>query len=166
MSRADLQPDVCIVGLGAAGGAAAYALTRAGMRVVALEAGPSRSRDQYRRDEITESVFQRASLGPKFNQELPTWRRAEGEPTGPASYSLGKMNNGVGGTVVYSAWLRRFQPGDFRVRSATVERYGEEALPAGSSVIDWPGLLRRSGALLHRGRADHGDRRHSRQYRG
>ena len=48
------------------------------------------------------------------------------------------MNNGVGGTVVYSAWLRRYMPGDFKTRSATIERYGEEAIPAGSSMVDWP----------------------------
>jgi gluconate 2-dehydrogenase alpha chain len=132
------QPDVIVVGLGPAGATASYALAKAGIRVVAIEAGPHRKKEEYRLDEITESVFQRARLGPKFNQELQTWRRAEGEPTGPALYSLGKMNNGVGGTVVYSAWLRRYLPGDFKRRSDTIARYGEDALPPGSSVVDWP----------------------------
>jgi gluconate 2-dehydrogenase alpha chain len=132
------RADVCLVGLGAAGATAAHALTSAGMRVVALEAGPYRTKDEYRRDEVTESVFQRARLGPKYNLELPTWRCAEGEPTQPASFSLGKMNNGVGGTVVYSAWLRRYMPDDFRVRTRTIERYGADAIPRGASVVDWP----------------------------
>jgi len=132
------RPDAIIVGLGFAGATAAYALAKAGMRVVALEAGPQRTIEEYRLDEITESVFQRARLGPKFNTELQTWRRAEGEPTRPATYSLGKMNNGVGGTVVYSAWLRRYMPGDFKNRTAIVERYGEVALPKGSAIADWP----------------------------
>lgn len=138
MTSKNSRADVCVVGLGFAGATAAYALTRAGMQVVALEAGPHRNKTEYRRDEVTESVFQRASMGPKFNLELQTWRRAEGAPTGPATYSLGKMNNGVGGTVVYSAWLRRYLPGDFKVRTNTVQRYGEDAVPAGSSIVDWP----------------------------
>jgi len=122
------QPDVIIVGLGPAGATAAYALTKAGMRVLALEAGPQRRMEEYRLDELTESVFQRARLGPKFNTELQTWRRAEGEMTRAATYSLGKMNNGVGGTVVYSAWLRRYMPNDFKTRTGIIERYGEDAL--------------------------------------
>ena len=132
------QSDAVIVGLGFAGATAAYALAKAGMRVLALEAGPYRTADEYRLDEITESVFQRARLGPKFNTELQTWRPAEGEPTRPATYSLGKMNNGVGGTVVYSAWLRRYMPGDFKNRTSVINRYGEEALPKGSAIADWP----------------------------
>jgi len=138
MSAPAKQPDVIVVGLGPAGATAAYAMAKAGMKVLALEAGPQRTKDDYRLDELTESVFQRARLGPKFNQELQTWRRAEGEPTGPATYSLGKMNNGVGGTVVYSAWLRRYMPGDFAIRSNTIERYGEDAIPLGSAMVDWP----------------------------
>ena len=36
------DPDVVIVGLGAGGSIAAHVLTEAGLRVVALEAGPRR----------------------------------------------------------------------------------------------------------------------------
>ncbi|HWA18612.1 MAG TPA: FAD-binding protein, partial [Devosia sp.] len=138
MSVHHVQPDVIVIGLGFAGATAAYAMTRAGMKVLAFEAGPERTKEEYRLDELSESVFQRARLGPKFNQELQTWRTAEGQPTRPAIYSLGKMNNGVGGTVVYSAWLRRYMPGDFKIRTNTIERYGEEAIPKGSSMVDWP----------------------------
>ena len=73
------QPDVIVVGLGPAGATAAYAMAKGGMKVLALEAGPQRSREDYRLDEISESVFQRARLGPKFNQELQTWLRAQAD---------------------------------------------------------------------------------------
>ena len=95
MTRLRGQPDVIVVGLGPAGATAAYALATAGMHVLALEAGPYRTKDEYRLDEVTESVFQQARLGPKFNQELQTWRSNVDAPSGPALYSLGKMNNGL-----------------------------------------------------------------------
>src|SRR6476661_7643520 len=41
LHRRQAPYDVCIIGSGAGGGMAAYALTRAGARVVMLEAGPA-----------------------------------------------------------------------------------------------------------------------------
>jgi len=37
------QVQVCLIGLGAVGGTMAHALTEAGLEVLALEAGPSRT---------------------------------------------------------------------------------------------------------------------------
>jgi gluconate 2-dehydrogenase alpha chain len=130
--------DVCVIGLGAAGATAAWSLASSGMKVVALEAGPNRSESDYRLDEISDSAYGQARLSSKFNQELQTWREDEMSPTRAATYSLGKMVNGVGGTVTYSGWLRRYQPGDFRIRTQTIERYGEDAIPEGASLTDWP----------------------------
>jgi gluconate 2-dehydrogenase alpha chain len=133
------RADVCLIGLGAAGCIAAAVLAEAGLRVVALEAGPRRERDEFRRDEIADAIYQRAGLGPKFNREVPTWREHEDAPTQPATFSLGRMNNGLGGsTLHYAAWLRRYQPGDFVARTHTLARYGEAALPADASFVDWP----------------------------
>jgi gluconate 2-dehydrogenase alpha chain len=132
------RPDVCIIGLGAAGGVAAHVLTNAGLDVVGLEAGPHWAKEDFSPDEMT-MYNRRNTLGAKFNAELQTLRPDEETPTRPADYSLGMMMNGVGGgSVHWGAWARRFFPTDFLIRSSTVARYGEEALPTDGDVVDWP----------------------------
>ena len=65
--------DVLIIGLGGAGGIAADVLTRAGLEVVALEAGPRRAPADMTLDELRNDVH--AWLAePKARGELPTWR--------------------------------------------------------------------------------------------
>ena len=132
------RPDVCIIGLGAAGGVAAHVLTEAGLDVVGLEAGPHWANADFPPDELT-MYNRRNTLGAKFNAELQTLRDDEHSPTRPADYSLGMMMNGVGGgSVHWGAWARRFFRTDFTIRSSTIARYGEEALPPGSDIVDWP----------------------------
>lgn len=131
-------PDVCIVGMGAAGSTAAYALGNAGMRVVVLEAGHAIDSRDSRPDELY-AAYARGGHSPKFNQELQTWRPNATAAATTAHYSLGKMANGVGGaTQIYGTWMRRYQHHDFAIRSGTIARYGETALPAGSALADWP----------------------------
>ncbi|HYM70738.1 MAG TPA: GMC family oxidoreductase, partial [bacterium] len=130
--------DVCLVGLGAAGAMAAYVLTGAGVRVVALEAGPPRSGREYVMDELVSSRFRNAWGETKFNQELPTWRRNAQSPRQATPYYQ-RMANGVGGSsLAYAAISFRYHPDDFRARSNTVTRYGAAALPTGSDLTDWP----------------------------
>ena len=47
-------------------------------------------------------------------------------------------NQAGGGTVHYGALSWRIHEDDFRVRSHTIERYGASAIPADSSLVDWP----------------------------
>ena len=47
-------------------------------------------------------------------------------------------NQAGGGTVHYGAVSWRFHEDDFRARSQTIERYGASAIPADSSLADWP----------------------------
>ena len=47
-------------------------------------------------------------------------------------------NQAGGGTVHYGAVSWRFHEDDFRARSHTIERYGAAAIPADSSLADWP----------------------------
>ncbi|WP_206447895.1 GMC family oxidoreductase [Agrococcus sp. KRD186] len=131
--------DVVIVGMGAMGGMVAPLLTAAGLRVVGFEAGGWRQRRDYRPDELEAAYYARAGMGAKFTSESPRWRRNDGDPTQPMTYSLGRMMNGVGGTIVHwGGALRRFHPHQLRFLSHVVDRYGEDALPDGSTLVDWP----------------------------
>ncbi len=130
--------DVAVVGLGAAGGIAVLPLARAGLKIAGLEAGtwmdPMRD---YHADEIYNNVRAQVTTGDKCRTEIPTVRA---NPNQPARQGASHpMMNAVGGTSIhYHAQSWRFNPWDFRVRSRTIARYGAAALPAGSTVEDWP----------------------------
>jgi gluconate 2-dehydrogenase alpha chain len=132
------ETDVVVVGLGAAGGIAVLPLCRAGLKVIGLEAGtwmvPGRD---YRSDEIFNNVRGLVTTGHKVGSEIPTSRRGETEVARQGARH--PMMNAVGGTSIhYHAQSWRLNPWDFRVRSATLERYGAAYLPEGSTVEDWP----------------------------
>ena len=129
--------DVVIIGLGAAGGVAADVLTAAGVEVLALEAGPRLDRSAARFDEIANFAHARLSE-PKAKHEVPTWRFDEADEAGPSPYPM-LMVNAVGGTTLHYEGLSiRLLPHAFRSRSATIERYGAGAIPAGATLADWP----------------------------
>jgi gluconate 2-dehydrogenase alpha chain len=133
--------DVVVIGLGAAGGTAVLPLAQAGLEIVGLEAGPRFTAADYALDEIRQANWN--WLGKwKVNNEVPTWRQT---PTGVAASVASQggaailMNNGVGGTSIhYAAASWRYLPWQFQVRSHTIARYGAGAIPAGSTVADWP----------------------------
>src|SRR5690349_18457916 len=113
MSNPLPKADVVIVGIGAAGGIAAHVLTQAGVNVVAIEAGPRLSVDDFvpKMDEIADSI-RNWTGAPKFNQELPTWRPDAKSPTAPPPVPPVKMMNAVGGTSIhYGTQSWRFMPG-------------------------------------------------------
>jgi len=131
--------DVVLVGLGGVGGLIAPVLAKAGLRVVALEAGPWRSQSDFVPDELGVAYWCRANMSQKFMSESPRWRRNDGEPTQEATYSLGRMVNGVGGSPLHwGGWLRRFHPYHHRFRSHVLDRWGENALPEDTTLVDWP----------------------------
>ncbi|MGA8656549.1 MAG: GMC family oxidoreductase [Chthoniobacterales bacterium] len=133
------EADVVLVGLGGVGGIVAPVLAKAGLRVVAFEAGPWRTSKDYLPDELGATYYCRANMGPKFQSEAPTWRRNDGEPTREATFSLGRMMNSVGGSLIhYGAWLRRFHPHHFHSRSHLKDRWGLGVLPEGCALADWP----------------------------
>ncbi len=131
--------DVVLVGFGAVGALVAPILARAGLRVVALEAGPYRTKRDFLPDELGSSYYCRGGMGPKFLSEAPRWRRNEGEPTQEATFSLGRMMNGVGGSVIHwGGALRRCHPHHFKYLTHVRENFGEKVLPEGHTLADWP----------------------------
>jgi len=134
-----MQPaDVVVVGLGAAGGTAVHPLTAAGMKVVAIEAGPRLKVSDYPFDEITAGL--RNEYGRyKSNWEVPTTRpNSRVAATRPLG-ATGPMINAVGGTSIH--WMTqswRFLPWNFKIPSESRKRYGPNSIPKDSTSIDWP----------------------------
>ena len=133
---ANQKTDVVIVGVGAAGGIIAAELAKTGIKVIGLERGPRlETQDFQSHDELR--YFQRRGLRPDPKASPITWRpnansKATAVPTVNAGYGVG------GGSVHYGGLSWRFHEDDFRVRTHTIERYGKEAIPEDSSLIDWP----------------------------
>ena len=132
------KTDVVIVGMGATGGVAALPLTRAGLEVIGLEAGTWLSPSDFAPDELRNNYRGWPQLVQKANHEVPAHRRREGAPYSPRP-TVHPMMNAVGGTTVHywgQSW--RLNPWDFKVVTATTERYGASRIPSGSTIEDWP----------------------------
>ena len=134
----NLKPvDVAVIGLGAAGGVAVLPLSRAGLKVAGLEAGTWMDPKSFHPDELHNNVRGLLTSVPKANREVPTVRDSESSPTRRAQ--IHPMMNAVGGTSIhYWAQSWRLNPWDFKTRSEAVKRYGPTAIPARSTLEDWP----------------------------
>ena len=133
------EVDVILVGLGGVGGMIAPILTDAGLQVVAFEAGPYRTTQDFLPDELGAAYYCRANMGQKFEAETPRWRTDDGQPTQEATFSLGRMMNSVGGSIIhYGAWLRRFHPHHFQMASYVDDRWGTSVLPDDATLANWP----------------------------
>jgi gluconate 2-dehydrogenase alpha chain len=131
--------DILLVGAGTLGSLVTPIFAKAGLKVVALEPGPFRTQVDYLPDELGSTYYCRANMGAKFMSEIPQWRRNEGEPTQHATFSLGRMMNSVGGSIIhYGGWMRRFHPHHFKMRSYVKDRWGLSVLPEQCTLADWP----------------------------
>ena len=118
--------DVVIIGSGAGGGSLALALAEAGLDVLVLEKGKAYRREDYRYDEV--AISRRDFFLPPLDREPHTLLPPGAERSVPTY--LGWTGSCVGGgTVRMGAFLYRFHPDDFRLRS----RFGEV-----EEVADWP----------------------------
>lgn len=122
------RTEVCIIGAGASGAAAAKVLCEAGVMVVALERGPWRHRESFGGDELAN--INRYNLWPDPILSPRTWREAEGQTARTQLFCPVPQMVG-GGTVHWQGWLPRFTPNDFRLRTIAGD------LP-GASLADWP----------------------------
>jgi gluconate 2-dehydrogenase alpha chain len=131
------ETEVLIIGLGAAGGVAADVLTSAGIPVTALEAGPRLRPEQFEFDELHSDVHAWMSR-PKALGERPSWRASDAEEAGAAPWPTLMVNAVGGSTVHYPGLSARLHAWNFNSASATRERYGDGAIPAGATLVDWP----------------------------
>lgn len=133
--------DVVTVGAGWTAAILAYLLTQEGYRVVSLEQGPARFATpdfEHNHDSLRYSI--RKAMMVDLRDETWTWRPNPSRPSLPIrQYGSFHPGNGIGGAGIHwAAQTWRFYPSDFRYRSHHVERYGEDRLPEGSTVQDWP----------------------------
>ena len=126
-----------LVGLGAAGSIAAHVLTQAGLRVVAVEAGPRRRRDEMMLDEIRNEIDHWLGA-PKSAGEVPTFRADTGTPAVRSPYPTLMVNAAGGSALHYPGTSPRLFPWNFCARTRTLERYGIAAIPSDSTLVDWP----------------------------
>ena len=134
-----LKPvDVATIGLGGAGGVAVLPLAQAGLKIAGIEAGTWLDPHSFRPDEINNNVRGWPDSVQKANREVPTVRNSINGPSLPRP-AVHAMMNAVGGTTIhYWAQSWRLHPWDFKARTRAIERYGSSAIPAGSTVEDWP----------------------------
>src|SRR6202162_1302843 len=91
----------------------------------------------FRPDELHNNVRGLLTSVPKANREVPTVRDGPSSPARRAQ--IHPMMNAVGGTSIhYWAQSWRLNPWDFKARSEATKRYGPTAIPARSTLEDWP----------------------------
>ena len=143
------RTDAIVVGLGASGGIIAEQLATAGLKVTGFEKGARFSEEDFRfkHDEIR--YYSRGAIVPDMRNDPITWRPNDSQEasvlpwtSGPAGSSeplFGLPSYGTGGGSVHWGGLSwRFREADFRMRSTIIERFGEDALPEDTTVVDWP----------------------------
>ncbi|MGI8643163.1 MAG: GMC family oxidoreductase [Thermomicrobiales bacterium] len=135
--------DVVTVGAGWTSGILAQQLTAEGMSVVSLEQGPMRETHPdftapWEHDELRYQV--RRDMMVDLSQETWTWRPGPNNTALPMrQYGSFNPGKGVGGAGIHwAAQNWRFYPSDFQYRTHHIGRYGEDKLPAGNRIQDWP----------------------------
>lgn len=141
MTTVHKKVDVVTVGAGWTSNILGWKLTEAGHDVVALEQGPWRAAYPdfaHNHDSLLYSVRKRMMVD--LERETWTWRPHDRVHALPMrQYGGFHPGQGVGGSAIHwSGMVYRFLPSDLQLRTHIVENYGEEKLPANTSIQDWP----------------------------
>ncbi|MFH1724367.1 MAG: GMC family oxidoreductase [Elusimicrobiota bacterium] len=120
--------DVCIIGSGAGGGIAAWALADAGLRVLVLEKGPFYTRKDLAHDEIRNRKY---DFFVPYATDEPHLVKEDGAKGFRKSRALWGACCVGGGATHMAGFFYRMWPQDFKMRST----FGN---PRGASVADWP----------------------------
>lgn len=135
------KADVVIVGAGWTAGILAWKLTVAGYSVVSIEQGPDRwANPDFAHNHDSLRHMLRTALMVDLANETWTWRPNPRLPSLPIrQYGSFHPGQGLGGAGIHwAAQTWRFFPSDFNYRTHHIERYGEEKLPEGNRIQDWP----------------------------
>jgi gluconate 2-dehydrogenase alpha chain len=141
VSNDDPRVDVVTIGAGWTAGILAWKLTSAGHSVVSLEQGVNQwTFPDFSMDHDAEAYVIRKKMMIDITKVSWTWRPNPGLPALPMrQYGSFHPGQGLGGSAAHwSAQLWRFLPTDFTYRSHTIDRYGADKLPSGSTIQDWP----------------------------
>ena len=133
--------DVVVIGSGAGGGAVVEVLTRAGKKVLCIEAGPNWFDDlddpakqptpRYSNDELKFEV--RNFITPDPLVEPRTWRVHESDGDRTYIGDVQALPKNVGGGMVHAdVKMPRFHPDDFHLGTSI------GASVAGATFADWP----------------------------
>ncbi|HZG73607.1 MAG TPA: GMC family oxidoreductase [Chondromyces sp.] len=139
MAKTMPKVDVVTVGVGWTGGIIAAELAKEGLKVVGLERGKERSKEDYLmvHDEYRYAI--RYELMQDLSRETITFRNHAKERALPmrqmGSFLLGE---GLGGSGVHwNGHTYRFYPYDFQIKTMTEEKYGKNKLGPDYQLQDW-----------------------------
>lgn len=133
--------DVVTVGAGWTAGILAQQFTAIGLDVVSIEAGPARwSNPDFEHNHDSLRYTLRKAMMYDLTRETWTWRPNPNSPSLPIrQFGSFHPGQGVGGAGIHwAAQHWRFHPSDFNYRTHHIERYGEDKLPDGNMIQDWP----------------------------
>ncbi len=131
--------DVVVVGMGWAGGIVSAEMAKAGKKVVALEKGVDKTREDYVgvKDELR--FDNRYQIMQELSGDTITSRNEIDETALPVrTMEDMQLGTGVGGASVHWAGASyRYWPYEFEIRSQTIDRYGEDKIPEDMNLQDW-----------------------------